>query len=1234
MMLGWAGLNAATVSVSNGAQLQSALNSANNGDVILLADGTYTVSSGFYDPTIPYEIRKSITVKSSSGNAANVILSGPSGTTFMIMRIGANNVTLDSVTLSQTLTQNGFGLYVADYLNQNGGTLSGITLRNVTVSVATAGRNTQGISFNQVTSSFVDRCTVSADFHAIALGNGSNGNLITNNTIPQTTGTGNGILLEISDRNTVVGNTISNIGNDGVSVTGGQYNYVGLNTITAPKNGVTVTNYIAGLTVRNPIRNYVGNNVLSLTGKSGSDGIWFNNDASWNMAFANDATGAQENGIAIFNSVGNSVRGNYIHQNPQGGIFLSMQPGNNTTPANNTIQRNYLYRHGANGGVITDITSTTNTQIGFNFIAGDPAVINSPIAGFVLQKSTGDTVYGNVIRDFYEGEVIGQMAAANGVSIFGNRYFNDLNHYTFTGSGVTWDSGSNVLGGNFFSDFTSANGNPSNGSTPYTNILNNQNNTNNRGVYQDNYPYQSENLGKLYGVTVRTPASGIYAAVGSQRTISWISQGCVLVDLALLNSSNSATAIASNYADTGFYRWTVPSVAPGAYRVQVTCKTSAGANTGTSAVGQQFNITTSDLVLLSPQSDQIFDPGQNLLVSWKKSANVTQPVTVNIRYADGNSYALLTSGVSGDFVSFPVPNGTSNRVSIQIVSGSFSDSTDEWFNIRSGNGSVTSPSTFASLYVGTPFPVEWVGPPGSDYVNVDLVSGNNTRNLVTGLADFGRYDMLVPDFRGPATVRVTFFNSAGGTIGTASSGSVTIQQGTLFSNDLPAFVVSASPTSGSGSGTTFTLVVADLNGAPDITSAVFLVNSSLTGNNGCFVNYTPGNNSIALANNAVTAWSTATLGSSTLLTNSQCTVNPALATAVASGDTLTVTIPVTFAAAFAGAKTTWGYANDQTGFSNGYQVTGSWTVPGGAAKIGIFNPSQAIFLLDANGNFTWDGTGSDKYFPWGTANHNPKYIVVTGDWNGSGTKKVGIFDPATATWLLDYNGDGVYTPGVDKLLQWGSPNDIPVVGDWNGNGTTKIGTFGPTTGLWLLDYNGNYSWDGAGTDRYFPWGSPGDTPLVGDWNGSGTSKVGTFGPNTGLWLLDYNGNSVWDGPSVDKYFPWGSGGDKPMLGDWNGSGTTKVGTFGPNTGLWLLDYNGNFTWDGPSVDRYFPWGSGGDTPVVGDWNGSGTTKVGTYGPTTALWLLDYNGNFTWDGAAVDKYFPWGSPGDTPVIGKW
>ena len=52
-----------------------------------------------------------------------------------------------------------------------------------------------------------------------------------------------------------------------------------------------------------------------------------------------------------------------------------------------------------------------------------------------------------------------------------------------------------------------------------------------RAPKQDRYPYQSENLGKSYGTVAMLPATGTPLAAGTFKTISWVSQGCMLVDL-------------------------------------------------------------------------------------------------------------------------------------------------------------------------------------------------------------------------------------------------------------------------------------------------------------------------------------------------------------------------------------------------------------------------------------------------------------------------------------------------------------------------------------------------------------------------------------------------------------------------------------------------------------------------------------------------------------------------------
>ena len=59
---------------------------------------------------------------------------------------------------------------------------------------------------------------------------------------------------------------------------------------------------------------------------------------------------------------------------------------------------------------------------------------------------------------------------------------------------------------------------------------------------------------------------------------------------------------------------------------------------------------------------------------------------------------------------------------------------------------------------------------------------------------------------------------------------------------------------------------------------------------------------------------------------------------------------------------------------------------------------------------------------------------------------------------------------------------MPLVGDWSGTGTAKLGVFRAASGWWYLDTNGNGLWDGCGTDAcLFRGGAPTDTPVVGTW---------------------------------------------------------------------------------------------------------------------------------------------------------
>jgi hypothetical protein len=310
-----------------------------------------------------------------------------------------------------------------------------------------------------------------------------------------------------------------------------------------------------------------------------------------------------------------------------------------------------------------------------------------------------------------------------------------------------------------------------------------------------------------------------------------------------------------------------------------------------------------------------------------------------------------------------------------------------------------------------------------------------------------------------------------------------------------------------------------------------------------------------------------------------------------------------------------------TGDNSGVGAAWVFTSPA-PAKIGTYNAGQ--WALDMNGNGGASGT-LNASFGW------PGATYVTGDWSGNGHTKIGVY--YNGFWYLDYDGNGVWDGGVnDKqyTFGWADPNVIPVVGDWNGDGRAKIGIY--YQGFWYLDYDGNGIWDGGVNDKAynFGWPATGVIPMVGDWSGTGTAKIGVY--YYGFWYLDYNGNGVWDGATVDKAynFGWAATGVTPIMGDWNADGRAKIGIY--YNGFWYLDYDGNGLWDGGIKDKAYTFGWSGVTPLVGDWSASGTTKIGIY--TNGSWFLDFIGNGIWDGGIVDKAYVWGQAGDTPIVGKW
>jgi hypothetical protein len=280
----------------------------------------------------------------------------------------------------------------------------------------------------------------------------------------------------------------------------------------------------------------------------------------------------------------------------------------------------------------------------------------------------------------------------------------------------------------------------------------------------------------------------------------------------------------------------------------------------------------------------------------------------------------------------------------------------------------------------------------------------------------------------------------------------------------------------------------------------------------------------------------------------------------------------------------------------------------------------------ASGDFPIAGVlGSAQKYKYGTTTAflskiTSGWLPVVADSSGAGV-----------TFSIDQAHD-LGTDGVNNTLRsfgFGQAGDIPVFGDWSGSGTGKIGIV--RNGVWMLDYNGNGVWDGpAGGDRQFTFGPPGSIPVVGDWDGTGTLKAGWF--SGGYWALDTSGliKGLNTGtPPKSVYF--GGPGDLPVVGDWSGNGIPKIGIV--RQGYWLLDLDGDYTFNA-ARDLAFFFGAPTDKPLVGDWDGSGVSKPGLY--RNGTWFLGYEvlppvGFF----GSVDRLaiFTFGGPNSTAFVGK-
>jgi hypothetical protein len=348
---------------------------------------------------------------------------------------------------------------------------------------------------------------------------------------------------------------------------------------------------------------------------------------------------------------------------------------------------------------------------------------------------------------------------------------------------------------------------------------------------------------------------------------------------------------------------------------------------------------------------------------------------------------------------------------------------------------------------------------------------------------------------GPGTVNYTVSANSGATrTGSIAAEAATFtisQAGSGISSTAP-YNISVTPSSGSGSSSTFTARygTARPGGAP-INRAYLLINNTLNGVGACYVEYTVSSNSFRLLNDSGNTWQgPLTPGTGATSANSQCTLSAASAAATATIPTsavsqLDLTIPLTFSSSFAGAKNVYLLAvNESQNLNSGWEAKGTWTVaPAGHVGVGTLTPSNGSGLSNRfTGTFTHTGGATQHYLGYMLFLPTPNVVnyVATGsclvEYNRISNGMRLIDNPGTG-WLGGQSGITLGTAGATLSNNQCTVNVQGATASVNGNTMTVNVTvtfqtaIGPVLGTFLqaLDVNGTWT----GMTQIGNWTVPG-----------------------------------------------------------------------------------------------------------------------------------------------------------------
>lgn len=248
--------------------------------------------------------------------------------------------------------------------------------------------------------------------------------------------------------------------------------------------------------------------------------------------------------------------------------------------------------------------------------------------------------------------------------------------------------------------------------------------------------------------------------------------------------------------------------------------------------------------------------------------------------------------------------------------------------------------------------------------------------------------------------------------------------------------------------------------------------------------------------------------------------------------------------------------------------------------------------------------------------------------NAAPPADLAVWRPSTGYWFV-LGGPG----SAQTSFEWGSSGDTPVQGDFDGDGKTDFSVFRPSNNEWWISKSSDNSYYSV------TFGSSGDITTPGDFDGDGKTDVAVYRPSNGTWYIIRSSDST----VISQ--PFGLSTDVPAPADFDGDGKADITVWRNSDNTFYTMQSSTGTLSSPS------FGASGDVPIPADYDGDGKANYALKSGNSWIILnsaMSSTTSTTWQNATdipvpndydgdgkvdIAVWRPANSPGNTDV-GTW